>query len=160
MKAIYPGSFDPITLGHLDIIYRAAELFDSVVIVVMQNADKQGLFTKQERVAMIEESVRGLNNVTVAIGEGLTVDFARKLNAKVLVRGIRAVTDYEYEMQMATANMTLAPELTTVFLVAKPEYSFLSSSIAKDIAKNGGALDDFVPPCVEEKLTEKFRPER
>ena len=157
MKAIYPGSFDPITYGHVDIIERASEVFDELVIVIMQNDDKRALFTEEERAEMCRRSTSHIKNVSVMIGNGLTVDFARKIGATILVRGIRAVTDYEYEMQLATANMILADEVHTVFLVAKPEYSFLSSSTAKSIAKCHGDIRAFVPEYVEEKLKEKYR---
>jgi len=156
MKAIYPGSFDPITYGHVDIIERASEVFDELVIVIMQNDDKHSLFTEEERAEMCRKSTAHIKNVSVMIGNGLTVDFAKKIGATILVRGIRAVTDYEYEMQLATANMALNGDIHTVFLVAQPQFSFLSSSTAKTIAKNKGDLRFFVPDCVAEELVKKY----
>lgn len=156
-RAIYPGSFDPITYGHLDIIRRASEVFDEVIVLIMNNDEKKGTFDMQERLDMVENVIGDFDNVSVKIGDGLTVEMARKLGANILIRGIRAVTDYEYEMQLATANMILADEVHTVFLVAKPEYSFLSSSTAKSIAKCHGDIRAFVPEYVEEKLKEKYR---
>mgnify|MGYP001495065269 CR=1 FL=1 len=155
-KAIYPGSFDPITKGHLDIIQRAARLYDEVVIVIMPNDEKKALFTPQERLAMIERSIEGMTNVRAAIGSGLTAAYARQAQATVLLRGIRAVSDYEYELQLATANMTIAPEIETVFLLAKPEYSFLSSSTVKTIAKNHGDVSAMVPPHVDQMIRRKY----
>lgn len=148
MKACYPGTFDPITKGHLDIIERAASVFDELDVVLMVNPRKKCLFDAEERKQMIEESIASLgtlHNVKVVIGEGLTVDFARKTGAKAIVRGIRAVTDYEYELQQATANMMLAPDIETMFFIAKPEYSFLSSSVVKEIALNDGDISAMVP---------------
>ena len=121
-RAIYPVSFDPITYGHLDIIRRASEVFDEVIVLIMNNDEKKGTFDMQERLDMVENVIGDFDNVSVKIGDGLTVEMARKLGANILIRGIRAVTDYEYEMQLATANMILADEVHTVFLVAKPEY--------------------------------------
>ena len=157
MKAIYPGSFDPITYGHVDIISRARQIFDELVIVIMVNDEKSGSFTMDERLEMVRECIRDYDNVSVVIGNGLTVDFARKIGATVLVRGIRAVSDYEYELQLATANMTLAEDIHTIFILAKPEYSFLSSLTAKVIAKNHGDLTAFVPDNVAKKLKEKYQ---
>ncbi len=156
MKAIYAGSFDPITYGHLDIVKRASEIFDELVIVIMDNDEKNGLFSNEERKDLVENCISEFDNVTVSIGTGLTVDYARSIGANILVRGIRAVTDYEYEMMLATTNMKLAEDIHTVFLVAKPEYSFLSSSTAKTIMRYDGDVSSFVPEYVEKKLREKF----
>ncbi len=156
MKALYAGSFDPITYGHLDIIKRACEIFDDLVIVIMENETKQAMFSENERVDMIKEVTKDLPNVTVMVGSGLTVDFARKIGAKVLVRGIRAVTDYENEMQLATTNMQLAEDIHTVFLTSRPQFSFLSSSTAKTIASFGEDVSAFVPDYVAKKLHEKY----
>lgn len=156
-RAIYPGSFDPITYGHIDIIERASEVFDEVIVVIMNNDEKKGTFTNEERLDMVEHVIGKYKNVSVKIGEGLTVEYARSLGANILIRGIRAVTDYEYEMQLATANMVLAPDVHTVFLVAKPEFSFLSSSTAKSIASYKGDITAFVPDYVKDKLEEKYR---
>ncbi|MBO4218751.1 MAG: pantetheine-phosphate adenylyltransferase [Erysipelotrichaceae bacterium] len=157
MIAIYPGSFDPITYGHMDIIERAAALVDKLIIVIMANDEKSGTFSFAERKEMIEQAVTHLDNVSVVIGEGLTAEFAGKVGAGVIIRGIRAVSDYEYEMQLATANMTIAPEVETVFILAKPQYSFLSSSTAKTIAANNGPLESFVDDYVAARLREKYR---
>ena len=156
MIAIYPGSFDPITYGHMDIIERAAALVDKLIIVIMANDEKSGTFSFAERKEMIEQAVTHLDNVSVVIGEGLTAEFAGKVGAGVIIRGIRAVSDYEYEMQLATANMTIAPEVETVFILAKPQYSFLSSSTAKTIAANNGPLESFVDDYVAARLREKY----
>ncbi len=157
MRALYPGSFDPVTYGHLDIIERAASLFDELIIVIMTNDEKHSTFTMEERKQLLQHCTGHLKNVRVEIGSGLTVDFAEKLDSQVLIRGVRAVSDYEYEMQLATANMTLKPKIETIFLLARPQYSFLSSSTAKTIAKNKGDLRNFVPDFVAEKLKEKYR---
>lgn len=160
MKACYPGTFDPITLGHLDIIERAAAVFDEVDVLLMVNPRKKCIFDAEERKRMIEESLKGsayANKIRVVIGEGLTVDFAKKIGAKAIVRGIRAVTDYEYELQQATANLMLAPDVETMFLIAKPEYSFLSSSVVKEIALNDGDISHMVPHAVAEQVKVTMR---
>ena len=159
MKACYPGTFDPITNGHLDIIERASRLFDEVVVLIMVNPRKTCLFNSEERKQMVIDSLKSIGNpqnVTVMIGSGLTVEFARKIGASVIIRGIRAVSDYEYELGQATANMMLAHEIEAAFLIAKPQYSFLSSSVCKEIALNGGDLLNLVPPQVEGPLKEKM----
>jgi len=156
MKAIYPGSFDPITYGHLDIIRRAAMMYDELVVVVLINDAKKPLFTVEERVEMLKETVGELPNVTVKASPGLTVNFARKEGASVIIRGIRAVMDYEYELQQSTINMMLADEIETVFLLSRPEYSFLSSSAAKTVASYKGDLKHFVPNNIAKRLEEKL----
>ncbi len=156
-RAIYAGSFDPITLGHLDIIERGSVLFDELIILLMVNEEKNSLFSMEERKKMIEDSTRHLKNVRVEIGDGLTVEVAKSLDCRILLRGIRAVTDYEYELQLATANMTLEPEIETVFLVSKPYLSFLSSSTVKTIAKNHGDISMFVPENVRKILEDLYR---
>ena len=155
-KAMIPGSFDPITKGHVDIIERSSKIFDEVVVVIMENSAKKSLFTKEERVEMIQKEVEHLPNVSVYIGSGLTINTAKSLNAKAMVRGIRATSDYEYEVSIATANMMLNKEIETMFLLSKPEYSFVSSSIVKEIASYHGDLHSFVSENVEKKLREKF----
>lgn len=162
MKACYPGTFDPITVGHLDIIERASMMFDEVIVLIMQNPRKKCLFTPQERKYMIEKSVEALdhvNNVKVVVGEGLTVEYTHRLQAGVIIRGIRAVSDYEYELQQATANMVLNKEIETLFLIAKPKYSFLSSSVVKEIALNDGDIEPFLPsaiiPFVQKKMEDR-----
>lgn len=155
-KAIYPGSFDPITFGHLDVIRRAASLFDALDVVVMQNPNTKTTFTLDERLEMLQVVCRDLPNVTIHARNGLAVDAARGFNAKVLIRGIRAVMDFEYELQQATTNMILAPDIETLFLLTKPEYSFLSSSTVKQIALNQGDLTRFVPMEIIATVRHKF----
>ena len=156
IKAIYPGTFDPITVGHLDVIKRAAKVYDKVVIAVMENRSKSCTFTKQERVDMIKKCVKSLKNVEVVLGDGLTIDMAKKFKCKVIVRGIRAVSDYESELALATANMDLNPTIETVFFVAKPELSFLSSSVAKEIASFGGKIDHYIPAPIIKEVSKKL----
>lgn len=156
-KAIYPGSFDPITFGHIDVISRAAGIVDELVVTIMENVDKNCTFSVDERKAMIQEAVANMPNVTVDSSTGLTVDYAHRINAKLLIRGIRAVMDYEYEMQQATANMMLDHEIESVFLVSSPEYSFLSSSVVKNIVANQGDVSYFVPPYVALRLKERYK---
>lgn len=160
IKVMYPGSFDPITIGHVDLIERCSRMFDEVIVAIMVNDSKNYLFTKQERKDMIEESISHLPNVKVVIGEGLTVNFAKEMGCHVLVRGIRAVMDYEAELQQATANRTLDEDIETLFLVASPKYSFVSSSLARTIASYGGDLTPFVPPQVVDKLNAVYSKER
>ncbi len=160
MIACYPGTFDPITKGHLDIIERGAKVVDELIVLIMHNPRKTCLFSEIERREMIEKCLieAGLtDNVRVVIGTGLTVDFAGKLGCRAIVRGIRAVTDYEYELQQATANMMLDDNIETIFFIAKPEYSFLSSSVVKEIAANGGDISRLVPDCICETVASKYR---
>jgi pantetheine-phosphate adenylyltransferase len=156
-KAMYPGSFDPITIGHLDIIKRASKLFEELYIVIMVNPKKNYTFDENQRKSFIEECVKDLDNVKVIIGEGLTVNMAKSLDCGVLIRGIRAVVDYEYELQQATTNMILNQDIETVFLVSRPEYSFLSSSIAKEIARYGGDTTDFIPGEIYNMVIDKLQ---
>lgn len=155
--AVYPGSFDPVTNGHLDIIVRAAELFDRLIVAVSCNPKKKPLFTIDERVEILREVLAPYKNVEVDSFEGLTVNFCRKVGARAIIRGLRAISDFESEFQMALTNKKLMPELETVFLMAKAEYAFLSSSVVKELAYYGGCVDQFVPPLVEKKLREKYR---
>lgn len=148
MIAIYPGSFDPITLGHLDIIERGCQLFEQVIVVVSRNPNKSPLFTVQQRTEQIRKSTQHLPNLDVDSFDGLTVMYARMRNAGVLLRGLRAVSDFELELQMAHTNKTLSDEIETVFLATSTEYSFLSSSLVKEIAKFGGPIDHLVPQPV------------
>ncbi len=157
MIGIYPGSFDPITYGHIDIIERASRLCEQLIIVIMPNDTKESLFTPQERLDMIEHCVSSLENVRVEIGSGLTVEYAKKIGAQVMIRGVRAVSDYEYEVQLASANMAIGKEVETLFLLTRPEFSYLSSSTAKTIAENNGDLTCFVDDYVAGKLKEKFQ---
>ncbi len=156
MKAIYSGSFDPVTLGHLDVIERAAKIFDEVIVLLMRNPRKKYTFEEEDRKQMIEVSLKGRNmeNVCVVIGQGLTVDMCRELGANVIIRGIRAVTDYEYELMQATANQKLNESVETLMMIAKPEYSFLSSSVVKEIAINGGDITPFMPAEIVEHVRE------
>ena len=160
MKACYPGTFDPITIGHLDIIERAAKKFDELDVLIMKNPRKNSSFTEEERKELIEKSISSLPckvKIHVLIGNGLTVDFAKKINAGVIIRGIRAVSDYEYELQQATANQMLNEDIETLFFIARPKYSFLSSSVVKEIALNGGDIREFVPLEVVETVEKKLR---
>jgi len=156
IKAIYPGTFDPITVGHLDIIKRAAKVYDKLYVAVMENKAKKCLFSAEERKVLIEKCVKDLDNVVVVVGDGLTVDYAKKLGCKTIVRGIRAVTDYEYELANATANMTLDKDIETFLMVAKPELSFLSSSIAKEIASFGGDISPYIPRQIIKDVKHKM----
>lgn len=155
--AIYPGSFDPITKGHLDVIQRASAIFDKVIVVIMRNERKKCLFDEKERLDMISHVCAHLDNVECEIGNGLTVRYAKEKNACAMIRGIRAVVDYEYELQTATANMMLDENIETVFFLSKPEYSFVSSSTVKEIASYKENVDKFVDPYITEKLSEKFK---
>lgn len=155
-KAIYPGSFDPITKGHLDIIERSSRLYDELIIAIMHNPAKKHLFNVEERKQMIEQEVAHLTNVKVVIGEGLTVNFAQSLGCQVMIRGIRATSDYEFEMQIATANMYLNKKIETMFMLSRPEYSFVSSSTVKEIASYQGELGAFVSEHVKQRLIEKL----
>ncbi len=155
-RAIYPGSFDPVTLGHLDIIKRSADIFDEVIVGVLNNTQKTPLFSVTERVNMLNEAVAGIPNVTVKNFDGLLIDFARDNDINVLVRGLRAVTDFEYELQIAQSNRKVASDIDTVFLTTSIEYAYLSSSIVKEYARYGVCVDGFVPECVLQKLKEKY----
>ena len=157
--ALYPASFDPITYGHVDIAERAARLFDKVIVATVE--DRQGkrmLFSTEERYAMTREALTHILNLEVVTYNGLTVHFATKVGAGVIVRGLRAVSDFEAEMQFALANQSLAPEIDTVCLMNNQKYSFISSSIVKDIAKNGGTVSHLVPSHVSQALLQKYRP--
>ena len=153
--AVYPGSFDPVTLGHGDIIERTAKMFDKVIIGVLNNNVKTPLFSVKERVNMLKEVTAHLPNVEVQSFEGLLVDFLRRNDAQVIVRGVRAVTDFEYELQMAQTNRVMAPEIDTIFLTTNLKYSYLSSSIVKEIAFYDGQISQFLAPEVEERVRAK-----
>ena len=152
--AIYPGTFDPITYGHLDVIERAAEIFEKVIVTIARNSAKEPLFTEEERIAMARDAVKKFKNVSVDCFEGLLVAYARKRKATAIVRGLRAVSDFEYEFQMALMNRKLDGKITTVFLMPHENYTYLNSSIVREIARFGGDISEFVPPGVR-KLTEK-----
>lgn len=155
-KAVYPGSFDPVTNGHIDLIQRSSTLFDKVIVAILRNTEKAPLFTVKERMAMLEEAVHGLGNVSVTTFSGLLVDFADQIEASVIIRGIRAISDYEYELQMALMNRRLSTKVETVFMLPAESYSFLSSRLVKEIAQHGGSIREFVPEGVEGRLRSKF----
>ena len=159
-RAIFPGSFDPLTNGHLDIIKRSQPLFDEIVIAVLNNPDKKPLFSVEERCALIEEILREIESdgcrLIVDSFSGLTAEFARGQQATAIVRGIRAVADYEYELRMALMNRRLEPEIETVFLIAAEEFSYVSSSLMKQVFSLGGSIDGLVPALVEAKMREKL----
>jgi pantetheine-phosphate adenylyltransferase len=158
--AIYPGSFDPLTFGHLDIIERSARLFDNVVVSILTNASKAPLFSVAERTEIIKEILEPrFKNVVVDVFHGLLVDYASQKKAQVIVRGIRAVTDYEYEFQMALMNRRLNPEIETVFMMPAEQYSYLSSRLVKEIAELGGSVAGLVPESVEKRLRQRFKRE-
>jgi pantetheine-phosphate adenylyltransferase len=157
VKAIYPGSFDPLTNGHLDLIARAAKIFDHLVVSILRNSQKNPLFTVEERVAMLSEGIAEFPNVSVATFEGLLVDFAREQRAHAVVRGIRAISDYEYEFQMALMNRRLSPDVETIFLMPDAKYSFVSSRLVKEVFRLGGSVDGLVPKFVVERMKEKTR---
>ena len=151
-KALYPGTFDPPTNGHVDLIQRGSRLFEHLTVAVLNNPGKNPLFTVAERVEMLQEATRALGNVSVATFDGLMVDFARSINATAVLRGIRAITDYEYEFQMALMNRRLAPEIETVFLQPAGRYSFVSSRMVKEVFSFGGDISGLVPPNVLKRL--------
>lgn len=155
-KAIYPGSFDPVTLGHIDVIERASKLFDYLIIGVLNNSAKTPLFSTEERVNMLEEVTKHIPNVEVRSFDGLTVDFAKECGANAVVRGLRAVTDFEYELQIAQLNRVISSEIDTVFLTTDLKYAYLSSSSVKEVAAYGGNISQFVTPLVETKVKKKF----
>jgi len=154
--AIYPGTFDPITLGHLDIIERAASIFDEVIVAVGRNIGKQPLFTVEERIEMIEKTSAHISNVKVSYFDGLIVDYARRMNAQAMIRGLRAMSDFEFEFQMALVNRTLHPDLVQVFLMPHEAYTHLNSTIVREVSSFGGDITSFVTPYVAEILYKKF----
>ncbi len=155
--AVYPGSFDPITLGHLDIISRAALMFDKLIVVVMKNVNKSGSFSPEERRRLIEKSVLGIKNVEVDIYDGLLADYAKKVNACAIIKGLRAMSDFEYEFQMALTNKRLNPDVETLFLTTSAENMYLSSSMVKQIAGLGGDISDFVPESIRSDITKRLK---
>jgi len=156
--ALFPGSFDPFTNGHLDLARRASALFDEVVIAVAENSAKSSLFTPQERVAMIEASIRGLKGASAIHFSGLLVDCARRIGAQAIIRGLRAVSDFEFEFQMALMNRRLEPGVEIAFLMPSQEFTYLNSTLVKEVARHGGKVSGLVPPLVEKRLREKFAP--
>lgn len=157
ITAVYPGSFDPVTLGHLDIIHRSAAMFDHVIIGVLNNTSKTPLFSLEERVNMLNDTVSDLSNVSVQYFNGLLVDFVKQNQSNIVIRGLRALTDFDLEMQMAQGNRVVAPDVDTVFLSTSVQYSYLSSSVVKEYARYGVDLKDFVPECVIPKLLDKIK---
>jgi pantetheine-phosphate adenylyltransferase len=156
VRAIYPGSFDPLTNGHLDLIERGSKIFEELIVAILRNSEKDPLFTLPERKEMLQEMVKDYPNVRVDSFDGLLVDYAMKKNAKAVLRGIRAISDYEYELQMALMNRKLQPQLETVFMASGETYSYLSSRLVKEIFRLGGSVRGLVPDLVEEKMREKL----
>ena len=157
--ALYPGTFDPITFGHLDVIRRAVELFDRVIVTLAANLSKETLFTLEERRAQVEQAVRDIAHTDVAVCRGLLVEFARQQGAVAIVRGVRAVSDFDYEFQMALTNRKLVESVTTVFLLPHERYTYLNSSIVREVARHRGRVDCFVPDFIAQALAKKFHPE-
>ena len=159
MKALYPGSFDPITYGHLDVLKRARKVFDQLTVAVVENPRKAALFSAAERRRLVEESLKevGIEDVPVITYSGLLIECAKRLGVVAIVRGLRATSDFDYEFQMALMNRDLDSDIETVFFMTAGEYSFLSSSIVKEVKRYGGEVSKFVPRCVERALAEKFR---
>ena len=156
LRAIYPGSFDPVTYGHLDIIRRSCKIVDELVVGVLNNNAKMPLFSVEERVKMLEEVTKDFPNVKIIPFEGLLVEFAKQMDAKVIVRGLRAITDFEYELQMSQTNHKIEPEIETLFLTTSLEFSFLSSTTVKEVASFGGDITQFVPEVIVKKIKEKM----
>ncbi len=155
-KAIYPGTFDPVTYGHIDLIKRAAEIFSEVIVAVADNPRKKPIFTQQERVELLKKAVKDIPGVAIGHFEGLVVEYARQQKAKVLIRGLRMISDFEYEFQMALTNRKLASDIETIFLMPHESYSYISSHLLKEGASLGANLADFVPDFVEKALKEKL----
>ena len=156
LRAIYPGSFDPVTLGHLDIIRRSASIADELIVGILNNKAKTPLFSVGERVRMLEEVTKDFPNVKIIPFEWLLLEFAKQMDAKVIVRGLRAITDFEYELQMSQTNQKIEPEIETLFLTTSLEFSFLSSTTVKEVASFGGDITQFVPEVIVKKIKEKI----
>lgn len=159
-KVIYPGTFDPVTYGHIDIIKRAIDLFDAVAVTVAINPTKEPLFSVKERVEMLKESLKEYEHVTVESFDGLVVDYAKKVNATGIIRGLRAISDFEYEFQMALMNRKLASDIATIFLMPHEKYTYLNSSIVRNLASLKSDVSDFVPPVVRQAFERKFSAEK
>lgn len=158
--AVCPGSFDPVTYGHLDIITRAAKVFDEIYVVVLNNSSKKPLFSVEERIGLIDQVTKSIPNVKVDSFQGLLVDYAESVNANAIIRGLRAVSDFEYEMQITSMNRVLNDKIETFFIMTNNQYSFLSSSIVKEVAKYDGQISELVPKEVEEALLKKFKDDK
>lgn len=158
-RAVYPGSFDPVTYGHLDVIRRSAALVDELIVGVLQNNHKNPLFSLQERVKILHEVTKDMSNVRIESFTGLSIDFVRTCGAQFLVRGLRAITDFDYELQMAQTNRIMAKEIDTIFLTTSLEYAYLSSSTVKEVAYYGGDISKFVPPEVAQAISRKMHPQ-
>ncbi len=154
--AIYPGSFDPVTFGHIDVMKRTSKIFDKVIVGILVNKNKKPLFSVEEKTQMIKEVTKDLPNIEIMAFEGLLIDFARQQKANAIIRGLRGVTDFEYELQMAQGNQQFCEEIETIFLATSAKYSYISSSMVKEIAYFGGDLEGFVPDYVKEKVKEKY----
>lgn len=157
MKVIYPGSFDPVTYGHLDIIERAAKSFDTVIVAVLNNTSKKSLFTLEEKISLLKETTKDLPNVEIDYFSGLLSDYAKQKKCNNMIRGLRAISDFEYEMQMASVNKKINNDIETYFMVSSNQYAYLSSSIVKEVAVFGGSISCFVPNVVEKALKDKFK---
>ncbi|MGI6018111.1 MAG: pantetheine-phosphate adenylyltransferase [Marvinbryantia sp.] len=155
-RAVYPGSFDPVTYGHLDVIRRSAALVDELIVGVLQNNNKNPLFSSDERVRILHEVTKDMKNVRVEAFSGLSIDFVKEKNAQFLVRGLRAITDFDYELQMAQTNRIMAPDIDTIFLTTSLEYAYLSSSTLKEVAFYGGDISKFAPEIVREAVRERM----
>lgn len=155
--AIYPGSFDPVTLGHLDVIERAAKIFDKLIVAVMHNGAKKPMFNGEERIELLRKTTAHLSNVEIDGFGGLLADYTAQRGVCTIVKGLRAMSDFEYEFQMALANRKLNPAVDTTFLMTSSQFMFLSSSMVKDIARHGGAIDGFVPAVIQEEILERMR---
>ena len=160
LRAIYPGSFDPVTNGHLDVIRRSSKMVDELIVGVLNNNAKMPLFSVEERVRMLKEVTKDIPNVRIYPFDGLLIDFAAKMEAGVVIRGLRAITDFEYELQMAQTNHKLASDVETVFLTTNLQYSYLSSTTVKEVAAFGGDISQFVPEYIEQKVWEKMKHRR
>jgi pantetheine-phosphate adenylyltransferase len=155
VKAIYPGSFDPLTNGHLDLIERGSKIFDQLVVAILRNSEKAPLFTVEERVEMLKSTTKNFSNVSIDTFDGLLVDYVSRQKARVVLRGIRAISDYEYELQMALMNRKLSPQIETVFMMPADTYSYLSSRLVKEVFQLGGSVRALVPEVVEKRLHQK-----
>jgi len=154
---VYPGSFDPVTNGHLDIIYRASRMCDKLIVAVLVNHSKKPVFSLEERVELLKCALHDRPDIEIDSFSGLLVNYMKKKNATAIIKGLRAVSDYEYELQMALTNKTLDPEIETLFMMANVKYSFLSSSIVRELARNGGDISGLVPECIKDAILKKFK---